>query len=179
MSQPVAYSRVAVALHWLVALLFVVIFSIGLYVMTLTGPARGGPIFIHKALASTFLVLVVLRLVWRLFNPPPALPAGMSPMLKGMAHAGHWLLYALMIIVPLNGWLASSAFGYPVMLAGVVQLPMLLAKDPDLGKVIMGLHQPLSYLFGVVVVGHMIMATWHHYVARDCSMTRMSLRGTR
>ncbi len=176
MSQPTSYTRTAVLLHWLMALLLVVTFAIGVYSTTLTGPARLGQIFNHKALATVFMVLLLLRLVWRFINKPPAYPDSMPPMMRTAAHAGHWLLYVLMIIVPLNGWLASSAFGYPVMLAGVIQLPMLLAKDPELGKTLIGLHQPLAYLLAAVISAHVIAAMWHHYAAKDGITKRMSLR---
>jgi cytochrome b561 len=92
------------------------------------------------------------------------------------AHAGHVLLYLLMIAVPLTGWLMSSAKGFQTVYFGVLPIPDLLAKNKELGHLLEEVHETLNYLMIALVVGHAAAALKHHFVDRDDVLTRMRPR---
>jgi cytochrome b561 len=89
------------------------------------------------------------------------------------AHAGHHLLYVLMIAIPLSGWLMSSAKGFQTVWFGVLPLPDLLAKDKALGNLLETVHVVLNYTLIAVLLGHVGAALKHHFIDRDDVLTRM------
>ena len=168
------YNRTAMLLHWLMALGLVGTFALGFYMEGLSfSPAKLKLIAWHKWAGISLLLIVVLRLVWRVTHRTPELPPGMRPMARLSAHAGHYLLYLLMFAIPLTGWLASSAQGVSVVWFGIWQLPDLIAKDQDLGTRLQDAHKVLNYVFLVVVVGHVAAALHHHFIQKDDLLRRM------
>jgi polyisoprenoid-binding protein YceI len=89
------------------------------------------------------------------------------------AHAGHFLLYALMIAIPLSGWLMSSAKGFQTVWFGVLPIPDLLGKNKELGDLLQTVHMSLNLLFVAVIVGHIGAALKHHFIDKDDILTRM------
>ena len=85
----------------------------------------------------------------------------------------HVLLYALMLAIPLSGWIYSSATGVSVAYLGLVDLPNLVAKDRELARALLVVHQSLNYLLAAVVTVHVAAAFWHHFVDRDDILARM------
>jgi cytochrome b561 len=127
----------------------------------------------HKWAGVTVFLLVLARLAWRITHRPPALPAGMPAWQVTAAKAGHHLLYLLMVIVPLSGWLMSSAKGFQTVWFGVLPLPDLLAKDEALGEALLLTHRLLNWFFMLVVAGHVLAALKHHFIDRDGLLSRM------
>jgi cytochrome b561 len=114
---PSRYSAVAMTLHWLIAALLLLNIALGLYVaeiMADSDPMHGPVLQFHKSIGLTVLVLSLVRLAWRLVNPAPPLPQAMSRNVKRLAHVSHFLLYVLIIIIPLTGWAMVSASRSPV-----------------------------------------------------------------
>ena len=174
------YTPTAIGLHWLMAVLLPVIFGIGVYMHELPlSPWKLQIYSWHKWAGVTAFLLVLVRLAWRLTHRPPDLPATMSPVLRLAAHAGHGLLYLLMIAIPLTGWLMSSAKGFQTVYFGVLPIPDLLAKDKALGDLLREVHAVLNYLLAAVVVGHVGAAFKHHLVDRDDVLRRMLPRRVR
>jgi len=168
------YTRTAIFLHWLVALGLVGTFALGFYMEGLPfSPSKLKLISWHKWAGITLLVLAVVRLAWRLTHPAPDLPQSMGVMSRFVAHAAHWLLYALMIAIPMSGWLASSAQGVQVVWFGVWPLPDLVGKDAALGPLLQDVHMILNYTLLVVVVGHVGAALQHHFIKKDAVLARM------
>jgi cytochrome b561 len=89
------------------------------------------------------------------------------------AHAGHVLLYGLMIAIPLSGWLMSSAKGFQTVWFGVLPIPDLVNKNQELGNLLQTVHLSLNLLFVAVIVGHIGAALKHHFIDRDDVLTRM------
>src|SRR5690606_24150350 len=110
---------------------------------------------------------------WRIVHPAPPLPAGMGRMSKLAAHAGHLTLYALMLLIPVSGWLMSSAQGFQVVWFGVLPLPDLVDKNAELGSVLRQVHKYLNYALLVAVIGHVAAALQHHFVKKDTVLARM------
>jgi len=109
---PSRYGAVAMILHWLIAVLLLINIALGLYVaevMVDSDPMHGPVLQFHKSLGLTVLALSLLRVLWRLVNPAPPLPQAMAPKTKLLAHISHFVLYVLIIVIPLTGWAMVSA----------------------------------------------------------------------
>jgi len=173
-ANPTQYTRTAIALHWLIALLIFVAFPVGLYMVDLPlSPQKLKIISWHKWAGITVLALVLVRLAWRATHRPPALPDSMSGIEKLAAHGAHHLLYLLMIVVPMAGWLMSSAKGFKVVWFGVLPLPDLIGKSESLAELFESTHEILAWLMALIVVAHAAAAIKHHVVARDGILARM------
>ncbi|WP_322995533.1 cytochrome b [Castellaniella sp.] len=172
--KPPRYTRTAIFLHWLVGLGLIGTFSLGFYMEGLPlSPSKLQLYSWHKWAGMTLLLLAVVRLAWRMSHPAPALPLSISPTARLAAHAGHWVLYALMLAIPVSGWLMSSAQGFPVVWFGVLPLPDLVSKSTALGDILHSTHVALNYALVAAVVGHIGAALHHHLVKKDTIMTRM------
>ena len=168
------YTRTAMSLHWLIALMLFGMFGFGLYMVELPlSPQKLKFYSYHKWAGVTVFLLVLARIAWRVTHRPPALPAGMPAWQVTAAKAGHHLLYLLMVIVPLSGWLMSSAKGFQTVWFGVLPLPDLLAKDEALGEALLLTHRLLNWFFMLVVAGHVVAALKHHFIDRDGLLSRM------
>ena len=173
-SPPVnRYTPVAIALHWLLAMLIVSNLCAGLYMHGLPfSPTRLKLYNWHKWAGVTILVLSALRLLWRLTHrPPPDLP--MPAWQRMAAHGAHAALYALFFAVPLAGWAYSSAAGFPVVVFGVLPLPDFVAPDRAWADVLKEWHALLAFLLAAVVVLHVAAALKHHFIHRDGLLNRM------
>src|SRR5436190_23816311 len=123
------YGTVAVTLHWFIAAAIIGMLILGKYMADLPrdDPSKFDLIQLHKSIGITILTLSVLRLLWRLVNKVPPLPAQMPAWERFAAHASHILLYVLIIGIPLTGWMMVSAspLGIPTIWFGVVEIPHL------------------------------------------------------
>lgn len=177
MTTPTRYSTPSILLHWLMAVLIVAGFSIGLTLDDMPlSPAKFKWIAWHKWIGITVLGLLTLRVLFRLLGRAPALPQSMSPSAQAAAKLGHLALYALMLAVPLSGWLMSSALGFPVVYLKLVQLPDLVNKNKELGDTLKSVHSVLDWTLATVVIGHIGAALKHQLIDRDGLLARMSLR---
>ena len=170
----VSYTPIAKALHWLMAVLFFGLLALGFYMQDLPLSPRKLQLFSwHKWAGVSAFLLVWLRLFWRVTHRPPALPASMPKPMQLAAHAGHLLLYVLMIAIPLSGWLMSSAKGFQTVWFGVLPLPDLLEKNKEVGDLLQTVHLGLNLLFVAVIAGHIGAALKHHFIDKDDILTRM------
>jgi cytochrome b561 len=168
------YTPVAKGLHWLMAALILGLLALGLYMHELPlSPEKLQLYSWHKWAGVTVFLLVWLRLLWRLSHRPPALPASMSTRMQWAAHAGHALLYVLMVLIPLSGWLMSSAKGFQTVWFGVLPIPDLIGKDKPLGELLAQAHKLLNFLLMLTLAGHVGAALWHHFVLKDDTLRRM------
>ncbi|MFN3594607.1 MAG: cytochrome b [Thiobacillaceae bacterium] len=169
-----AYTRTAIALHWLVAVLILAALPLGLTMTEMPlSPQKLKFYAWHKWLGVTVFLLVVLRLAWRATHQPPPLPASLPAWQRSAANVTHWLMYALMLAIPLSGWLMSSAKGFQTVYLGLIPIPDLLAKDEALGNRLDTGHTVLAYSLVVLLVVHVAAAFKHHWVDRDDVLTRM------
>lgn len=168
------YTPVAKGLHWLMAVLILGLLALGIYMSELPlSPQKLQLYSWHKWVGVTVFLLVWLRLAWRLTHRPPALPEGMSPLMRLAAHAGHAALYGLMLVIPLSGWLMSSAKGFQTVWFGVWPIPDLVGKDKALGDFLQQAHEALNWLLMLTLAGHVAAALWHHFVLKDDTLRRM------
>ena len=172
------YSAVAISLHWLLALAIVALFGLGVYMQDLPfSPWRLKLYNWHKWAGISFLLLSLLRLVWRITHRPPALPAAITQAMSAWQslahHATHHLLYALFFIVPLLGWAYSSAAGFPIVWFGQIALPDLLPADKALADLIKPLHQLSAFALMGLAALHVAAALKHQWIDRDGLLLRM------
>lgn len=168
------YTPVAKGLHWIMAVMLFGSFALGIYMTDLPlSPEKLQLYSWHKWAGVTFFLMVWIRLIWRLRNSPPPLPAHMSGRQVRAAHLGHAALYILMFVIPLSGWLMSSAKGFQTVWFGVVPLPDLLQKNRELGDALVLVHKGLNISLLVLVMGHVAMALKHQFKDRDGLLTRM------
>ena len=168
------YTPTAKGLHWLMALVIFGLLALGFYMSDLPlSPEKLQLYSWHKWAGVSVFVLVWLRLVWRITHRPPPYPTSMTAAQKTLAHVGHFALYALMIAIPLSGWLMSSAKGVQTVWFGVLPLPDLLGRDKALGKQLAELHWALNIGLLVLVGVHAAAALMHHVVHKDDILRRM------
>ena len=169
------YDTIAMGLHWLIAALLIFMLFLGEGLMEEEdGFGAFGP-SLHVSIGSAILILNVFRLIWRLFNPPPAYPAGMAPWERMAAKATHVLFYVLLIGIPLTGWLATPKFlSEEEAVAGLTLFGAFpLPGAPSLGLPMKGLHEIGSNVGIVLLALHVLAALKHHFVNRDDVLRRM------
>ena len=159
----VRYTRTAIALHWLVALIILVQIPFGWSLGEIpTGtPARGWYVNLHKSVGITLGVVIVLRVLWRWFHPAPALPDWMPRWQRLGASASHVALYACMLIMPLTGYVASNFSKWGVKYFNTFLLPPWGVDDPRIYAFFNGAHVATSYLFLALILAHAASAVRH------------------
>lgn len=167
------YTGTAIVLHWLAGFLIVGGFALGLWMTGLEiSPAKLTWYSYHKWIGITVFLIALARLAWRRAHPPP-MPVAMPEWQRKAAAATHVALYALMLAIPLSGWIYSSATGVSVAYFGLVPLPDLVPKDKTLAAILKGIHVTLNYSLLALVIVHVGAALKHHLVDRDGVLARM------
>jgi cytochrome b561 len=168
------YGAVAQGFHWIVAALIVTQFTLAWMANDLPlGMHKLALLARHKSFGMTVLMLAVLRLLWRLFNRPPELPAGMSRIEKTLARATHAAFYTLIFAMPLTGWMMSSAKNYSVSWFGRFTWPNLIGKNEHAFDLLKATHEALSYVLLTLAVLHILAALKHHFWNKDDVLVRM------
>lgn len=168
------YGGVAIGFHWLVALLVLSMIPFGFVMANMDlSPQKLEFYSWHKSFGIVVLTLAALRLVWRLFNPPPPLPADVPGWQKFASQVVHYGLYAALFAMPLSGWLMSSAAGFTVSPFKLFDLPNLVAKDEALFKLFRQAHELIAFAIIGLLALHVGAALYHHVVRRDGVLARM------
>ena len=180
------YTRTAVVLHWAIAILIVVNVGLAWSAESLPDEWVRPVIDTHKSTGITVLGLVLLRILWRAVHPPPPMPANYARWERRFAHAAHGVLYALMLLLPLSGWLHDSAWkdaaSHPMSLYGLVPWPRIgfiesiepVAKE-SLHTLFGVFHTGFGYALYALLFLHIAGALKHQLVDRDPELQRMSL----
>jgi cytochrome b561 len=177
-SIPSTYRIPAIILHWLLAFTLAAIFAVGLFMADLpVSPLRLKLFNWHKWAGICILSLSLLRLSWRLYQPPPPLPAEMQadmPTWRQLAHhATQYAMYALFFVVPLVGWAYSSAAGFPIVVFGVLPLPDFVMPDKDLAELIKPWHEISAFALAGLVGLHVAAALKHQFVDKHALLQRI------
>lgn len=168
------YDPIARTLHWLTVLLIVAEYAIGVTMPEIHRHTKVGTLIaVHLALGSGILLIVALRIAWRLTHrapPPPPLPGWQ----RYVAGCTHFALYAALLLTPLAGCATASAHGWPVRAFGVLPLPALLTHPRQLPPWFWGVHVFLVWwvLFNLIVL-HVAAALYHRIIKRDSILGRM------
>lgn len=169
------YSTVARAFHWLTAFFVLTMIPAGL----IMGELKGGPLQnalfdYHRGIGVILAMLTILRLAYRLTNPPPPTPDDLPRWQVGLSHAVHWGFYLLLIANPFVGWVGTSAYGAPVGVFGLFTLPPIVAKDKALADQVFAVHGYLGYAMAAAVILHIGAALYHHFGRGDDVLRRMT-----
>ncbi|TAM03012.1 MAG: cytochrome b [Paraburkholderia sp.] len=169
------YSGVAILLHWLIAALIVWGFALGWVMTDIPGitPTKLRYFSWHKWIGVTVLALVLVRILWRATHTAPALPSSTHAWERLAAHAGHGVLYVLMVAIPVTGYLYSSAADMQVVYFGIWPLPKLIGPDDALKEVLRTAHVLLDYALLAVVVLHVLAVVKHQHLDRQNILARM------
>ena len=167
------FSLPARILHWLMAAMILAMLFIGVGMVASVSERHEWLLRIHKPLGIAILPLAVVRLAVRLRHPPPPLPADLPALQKLAALASHWLLYFLMLAMPLIGWAMLSAGGYPVMLGTSLRLPPIFPTSPVAFAVLRHLHTGFAMLLFLTFLAHMAAALYHGLIRRDGVLSSM------
>jgi cytochrome b561 len=167
------YGGAAIALHWLTAVLVVANLMLGLSMVPLPIIPRKLQWYAwHKWIGITVFLLTCVRLGWRWVQPAPP-PVAMPEWQRRAAEVTQVLMYALLLVIPISGWLYSSATGVQVVYLGLVPLPNLVPNDKALASVLKGAHVALNFTLFTLVFVHTAAALKHHFVDRDPALMRM------
>lgn len=169
------YSNVAVALHWLTAALLVAQVVIGFTFHRLLeqGPQRAEVFAWHKTLGAVILVIALIRLAYRLMNPPPPFPPELPGWERVASVWTHRLFYFLLIVVPLTGLIAVSDRGPTTGLVGGIPLPTVPGISEATGDLSGEVHRFLVYGTLLLLVAHIVAPLWHRFMLRDRTTARM------
>lgn len=172
-----SYDTVAKILHWLIAAMVVLQFVLA---NLAEGAEDAGSKFQqlvllanHKSVGITILSLALIRLGWRFMHPPPA-PLPMPVWQSRAASISHWSMYALIVLIPLSGWMFSSAAAVSVSWFNFFQLPDLVTANEGLEGLFKETHEILANLLGVLALIHLGAAMKHTFINRDGAIRRMS-----
>ncbi len=169
------YDPVARTLHWLIAALAVVVVSLG---WAIPGAPRETEsrdllLLLHRSVGLSILALMVIRVLWRLFHPPPPLPAGFPRIEALAAYADHALLYVLFLVMPLSGYVNAAAAGHAVSLFGLVAIPPLIPENGRLSQAAVAVHLAGQFVVYGLVALHVAAALMHRIVRRNTILERM------
>ena len=169
-----AFSAPAKLFHWLTVLLLAVQYAIGWLMPDVhkdTQPV--GLIGLHLSFGATIVLLVLVRLAWRFSHKPPAESSVLPRSMRLAASVTHWLLYVLLIALPLMGWANASARGWAVSLFHVVPLPALAATGSAFGHTLGDVHKLTAWVLLGLIGLHVAAALFHQFVIRDGTLSRM------
>lgn len=179
MTAPSHYGTTAKVLHWLIVVLLAVQYPIGWLMPDIhRGQQPGAAMIFHISFGVAILATILLRLMWRVTHP--VAPESSLPRWQRISsEVVHWLLYALVLVTTLTGWLFASFRGWSISFFFVVPLPMLASENGAAIKAMNGLHQTAEWALLVVIGIHLGAAVVHMLVYRDRVMQRMLLDSER
>ena len=167
------YGPLARTLHWLAALCVIVAWLIGTFLDDLPKAAEPRLMFVHMSLGLTILTVLLLRVGWRFARPVPALATTLGPALEFAARAMQWLLYALMLAVPVTGIVLEFARGQALPLFGVAEIASPWVRDRAFASSVKGVHELIADALLVLAALHAAAALFHHFILKDRTLLRM------
>ena len=179
------YRPGAQAFHWITAALMFVVIPLGWIFAEFKTKADAPTIFqapfpgspgdyasAHKTIGLLIFAIVAARIVYRIANPPPALPGRMALWERGLSHANHWLLYAILIVMPVSGYIMSSASTKPISIFGLFDFPKLPVGKAA-GGIAFSVHVYVQWAVYALILLHVAATVWHLLVKRDALLDRM------
>lgn len=167
-----SFGMIAIALHWLMAVLIIGLLALGLYMTDLPISHEKLKLYgWHKEYGFLALALVIIRLCWRLINITPILAIPLWE--KLIARAVHWAFYIILFGMPLTGWLITSAAGLPVSFFGLFVIPNIISPNEEQRILFESIHEWLGYILIVLIVLHAGAALKHHFIDKDDILRRM------
>lgn len=169
-----AYTVTARTLHWLTAVLVLTMVPVGIVIANEWGGAAQQWLYnLHKSIGALLVPIVIVRIIYRLTHPPAPLPQDIPAIQRFAAEANHWVLYGLILVQPIIGWIATSAFPAPVPFFGLFELPSVWPADRALSDRLFAAHRFIGLAIGFFAAVHIAGALFHHFVRKDRVLMRM------
>ncbi|MFT7086861.1 MAG: cytochrome b561 [Rickettsiales bacterium] len=156
-------------IHWSMSLIIISLLALGFFMTNLLNPEATNRYFIydlHKSFGVVVFFLIVIRIFTRMLSSVPPLPNSINPFTQKLAHLIHFTLYCLMILMPISGYLMSNYFGYSVHLFGL-ELPILVAKNIELGQLFAQIHKYSGFSFVAVLILHISGVIKHRFFEKS------------
>jgi cytochrome b561 len=168
------YGSVARTLHWAAVLVVTATWLLGTFIDDFPKSAERSVLFIHMSLGLAIVALLLVRLGWRLADPPPA-PAetAFGPWSDRLATLMQGLLYALLLAGPISGIVLEFARGQPVPVFGLFEIASPWARDRAFARSVKEVHEVLANALLILASLHALAALAHHYVLKDATLLRM------
>jgi cytochrome b561 len=170
------FGRLQRWLHWAMAVL--IFAAIGLGVWSAYLPIGQQPrkwlLDLHKSIGFSIAALLIVRIAWRMFIGEPAYRQPLDRMTRAASHAGHAALYAMMLFMPLTGYMYSAAGGYSLPWFGLFQWPRLLSQDHNMAAWGKLLHDRGAWVISSIILLHLAAVAIHHWIKRDEVLSRMT-----
>lgn len=168
------FDTVAIVLHWCIAFLVLCAVALGLARESLDrGTIRDTIFALHKSIGLLILIATCIRLGWRLTHRVPPPPAGMGAFQRFAAWSTHSLLYVMMFVQPITGYLAEAARARQTTFFWLMSVPRLGPLDRQLAHAMETAHNLSQYALYVLLVAHIGAALYHRFVLRDGVLARM------
>lgn len=168
------YSSVAMAFHWLIAILVIVNWRLVEAAHGVSKAEEAALVGNHKAIGITILVLTLCRLAWRLGHKAPPMPEGMAAWEKFLSRAVHVIFYVLLVGLPLGGWLAGSYASKDISYFGAFNIPALpVGENFDMAKTIIGFHKEGGEIMIWLIALHILGALKHTFIDKSGGLARM------
>ncbi|KGL57762.1 cytochrome B561 [Pantoea ananatis] len=180
-NSPGRYGWLSIFLHWSMALVIYAMFALGLWMVGLSYYDtwyHNAP-EIHKSIGVILMLVLIIRLIWRVVSPPPKPLSSYSPLVRITAVLAHGLLYGLLIAILFSGYLISTADGKPVSVFGWFSLPAVLTGAGEQADLAGDIHLWLAWSIVILSVLHGLAALKHHFIDRDITLKRMLGLGIR
>ncbi|MCW0305904.1 cytochrome b [Pantoea ananatis] len=180
-NSPGRYGWLSIFLHWSMALVIYAMFALGLWMVGLSYYDtwyHNAP-EIHKSIGVILMLVLIIRLTWRVVSPPPKPLSSYSPLVRITAVLAHGLLYGLLIAILFSGYLISTADGKPVSVFGWFSLPAVLTGAGEQADLAGDIHLWLAWSIVILSVLHGLAALKHHFIDRDITLKRMLGLGIR
>lgn len=180
-NSPGRYGWLSIFLHWSMALVIYAMFALGLWMVGLSYYDtwyHNAP-EIHKSIGVILMLVLIIRLIWRVVSPPPKPLSSYSPLVRITAVLAHGLLYGLLIAILFSGYLISTADGKPVPVFGWFSLPAVLTGAGEQADLAGDIHLWLAWSIVILSVLHGLAALKHHFIDRDITLKRMLGLGIR
>jgi cytochrome b561 len=163
------YKVPARVFHWLMALLVVGMIPVGFLMIdeTLSRELRNTMFISHKNMGVLMLILIALRLLYRLLNPPRLRPVELPKLQEFAAHMTHIGLYALLIIMPLSGYIRVRAGGFPIKVLDSLGVPALVPRSEALAEFAKSVHYFGAYAIAALIAMHVGAALYHAVICKD------------
>ncbi len=174
--MPYRYPSTARWFHWITVVLLAVLATVGIWGTSFEPKDEALKDLlsdIHESLGVALFAIDALRLLRRLGNPPAMLPSRLPRMVRAAARANHALLYALLLVQPVIGFLATNAWGFPLTWARLVKLPSPIGHDETIAPVLSSVHEWGAIVLAVLVALHLCGVVYHGVVRRDGVVQRM------
>jgi cytochrome b561 len=162
------YSYSARVFHWLMALVIIIAFALAFYMTSLNKENENRLFFysLHKSFGVLALIMISARIINRFLYKSPQLPAEIAPYIVKLAKITHFMLYLLMFITPVSGYLMSNYYGYNVKIFGMV-LPNLVETNFDLAKNFSELHEIFAFSLLGLIIFHLLAVIKHHFIGAN------------